>query len=86
MKFTGCFIVLLLAAGCGSGGGGQDAGAEPPHLLWSADAQSLDNPFPDTRLITATGVALRADFYKPFMLPKSGWEDTTMARLAALRA
>ncbi len=48
-----------------------DAGVEPAHLLWSADAQSLENPFPDTRLLTATGAALRPDFYKPFMLPKA---------------
>ncbi len=71
MKFTGCLTVLLLAAGCGTGGGVQDAGVEPPHVLWTADAQSLENPFPDTRLLTATGAALRADFYKPFMLPKA---------------
>jgi hypothetical protein len=71
MKFTGCFTVLLIAAGCGSGGGVQDAGVEGPHILWTADAQSLDNPFPDARLLTATGASLRTDFYKPFMLPKA---------------
>ncbi len=71
MKFTGCFTLLLLAAACGSGGGVGDAGFEPPHLLWSADPQSLDNPFPDARGLTATGLTLRPDFYRPFVLPKA---------------
>ncbi|MBS1148417.1 MAG: Extracellular lipase, Pla/cef family [Myxococcaceae bacterium] len=65
MKFTGCFALLFLAIGCGGGG------VEPAHLSWSEDAQSLENPFPDTRLLTATGAALRADFYRPFMLPRA---------------
>ena len=69
MKFTGCLVVLFLCA-CGPGGSVvPDAGVEPAHVLWSADAQSLENPFPDTRLLTATGAALRADFFRPFILP-----------------
>lgn len=42
---------------------------EPPHFLWSADAQSLDNPFPDERLL-ATG-ALRTRWYQPFLPEKA---------------
>ncbi len=67
MKFTGCFTVILLAAACGSGG----VVSEPPHILWSADPLSLDNPFPDARGLTATGLALRPDFYRPFVLQKA---------------
>ncbi len=48
-----------------------DAGVEPAHILWVADAQSLENPFPDTRLLTATGAALRPDFFRPFILPRA---------------
>lgn len=45
-------------------------GEDPPHLLWSADAQSLDNPFPDERLIVNGKAQLRPRWYQPF-LPRS---------------
>ncbi len=66
MKFTGLLALGLLLAACGSGGGAIDAGPEGPHLLWAADPQSLDNPFPDARV-----PGFRADFYRPFVLPKA---------------
>ncbi len=42
----------------------------PPHLLWSADAQSLQNPFPDERLIVDGVANFRVRWYQPF-LPRS---------------
>ena len=39
---------------------------EPPHFLWSTDAQSLDNPFPDERFIANGEVTYRKGWYKPF--------------------
>jgi hypothetical protein len=71
MKFTGCFALLLIAACSPAPMGPPDSGVEPPHILWSADAQSLENPFPDVRLLTATGAAFRADYYRPFILQKA---------------
>jgi hypothetical protein len=35
--------------------------------LWSADPRSLDNPFPDQRLITSAGLTLRPKWYQPFL-------------------
>ncbi|MBK7862113.1 MAG: hypothetical protein IPJ65_26560 [Archangiaceae bacterium] len=58
------FAVLLLAA-CGPG-------VEPPHLLYSQDAQSLSNPFPDSR------APARAEFWKPFMTPKTARQVRTL--------
>ncbi len=52
---------------------------EPPHVLWSDDVQSLDNPFPDARFVTDAGVQLRANWYRPF-LPRTA----LTARLRAL--
>lgn len=40
---------------------------DPPHLLWSADAQSLDNPFPDDRLIVDGVATFRPRWYRPFL-------------------
>lgn len=40
-------------------------------MLWSQDAQSLDNPFPDPRFITDAGVQLRAGWYRPFLPRKA---------------
>lgn len=40
---------------------------EPPHFLWSADAQALDNPFPDERLVASGHLALRPKWYQPFL-------------------
>ena len=62
------FVLVLLAVatlvGC-------PEPKEPPHLLYEQDAQSLDNPFPDLRLVTSQGFEVRADWYKPFMMPKA---------------
>ena len=44
---------------------------EPPHLLWTADAQSLDNPFPDQRLFVDGVLTLRPKWYQPFLPPKA---------------
>ncbi|MBI3184226.1 MAG: hypothetical protein HYZ28_19000 [Myxococcales bacterium] len=44
---------------------------EPPHLLYSQDPHSLDNPFPDLRLVGEGGMAFRPDWYKPFLMPKA---------------
>lgn len=54
----------LLVIACGP----PPHGEEPPHLLYSTDEQSLDNPFPDARLITANGVTLRPNWYRPFLM------------------
>ncbi len=42
---------------------------EGPHLLWSADAQSLDNPYPDQRLIVDGHLTLRPSWFEPFLAP-----------------
>lgn len=44
-----------------------------PHLLYSQDPASTDNPFPDVRLITADGLRLdqRPDWFVPFLMPKA---------------
>ncbi len=39
---------------------------EPPHFLWSADAQSLANPFPDERLLVNGTAHFRDGWYEPF--------------------
>jgi hypothetical protein len=43
---------------------------EPPHLLYSTDVASLDNPFPDARL-AGKGFAARPGWYLPFLHPKA---------------
>lgn len=63
VKFRLVPVLFLLA--CGP----TPTPAEPPHFLWSADAQSLDNPFPDERLL-GTG-ALRPKWYQPFLPAKA---------------
>jgi hypothetical protein len=55
--------VLALASGCGP---------EGPHLAWSKDVSSLDNPFPDARFLqTSGGAKFRDGWYKPFLPPKA---------------
>ncbi len=49
---------ILAVAACGPG-------VEPPHLSYSADAQSLSNPFPDQRAVA------RPQFWKPFIPAKA---------------
>ncbi len=57
--------LLCLAISCGP------PPPEPPHLLWSTDAQSLDNPFPDQRLFVDGALTLRPKWYQPFLPPKA---------------
>ena len=45
--------------------------AEGPHLLWEKDFQSLDNPFPDLRLVQNGTTHLRPQWYRPFMMDKA---------------
>jgi len=59
-----CFLSLFLLA-CGP------APVEPPHFLWTADAQSLENPFPDERLLVDGALTLRPKWYQPFLPPKA---------------
>jgi len=56
MKHLSFFLALVSACG---------PGVEPPHLLYSADAQSLQNPFPDQRAVA------RPQFWKPFIPAKA---------------
>ena len=74
-------LTLLLLCAC-------PATPEPPHFLWSSDAQSLDNPFPDERLIVDGKAALRKGWYRPFfpeekVTPKSNGYFSLVARQAA---
>jgi hypothetical protein len=43
----------------------------PPHFLWSVDAESLENPFPDERLMVDGQLALRPKWYQPFLVEKA---------------
>lgn len=61
-----CLVLLALAA-CPA----PPAPVEPPHFLWTADAQSLDNPFPDERMISGGALTLRAKWYQPFLPEKA---------------
>lgn len=54
-------LLAALVAACGP------PPPEPPHVLWSADSLSLDNPFPDPRFVTDAGVQLRPNWYRPFL-------------------
>lgn len=69
----GCAFLL---AGCPA----PDDGPEPPHLLYSADTASLDNPFPDLRLVDDNGFQARADWYKAY-LPKTAVKALTVSVL-----
>src|SRR5258706_11537336 len=53
-----CLVLLCALAACGPG-------VEPPHLLYSSNAQSLSNPFPDSR------AAARDGFWTPFIPAKA---------------
>ncbi len=62
------FLVLLVVASCAPPAPPPPpVVTEGPHLLWSADAQSLENPFPDQRLITDGALKLRPKWYQPFL-------------------
>ena len=67
------FICSALLVGCPS----PDDGPEPPHLLYSQDVQSLENPFPDLRLVGDDGFRARPDWYKAY-LPKSAIKTATI--------
>lgn len=60
-------LVVLLA--CFASACGPEV--EPPHLLWSADPQSLDNPLPDARQLVDGTWKLPPKWYAPYV-PKSG--------------
>lgn len=45
--------------------------AEPPHFLWSADAQRLENPFPDQRLLVDGKLTFRPRWFQPFLHPRA---------------
>lgn len=62
VTFRFCLLLSWCLLGCGPS-------VEPPHFLWSTDAQSLDNPFPDERLLVNGAVTLRPKWFQPF-LPK----------------
>lgn len=66
MKHSALALLVLLACGPGT-----PEGPEGPHLLWEADAQSLDNPFPDARLLVDGRAQLRLDYFRPFVMAKS---------------
>ncbi len=61
---TSCLFALMIVA-CGP------PPPEPPHFLWSADVQSLDNPFPDHRFGVDGKVSFRPRWYRPFLPPKA---------------
>lgn len=56
-----CWLLGLFALSCGP------APAEPPHFLWTADAQSLENPFPDERLLVDGALTYRTRWFQPFL-------------------
>jgi hypothetical protein len=59
-------LLALALSACGS-----PSQPEPPHLLYAADPKSLDNPFPDARLLTGQGLELSPDWYRPYLLPRA---------------
>ncbi len=61
------FVLLATLSACPP----PPAPVEPPHFLWSADPQSLENPFPDERLISNGTLVLRPKWYQPFLPPKA---------------
>ncbi|MEW6432916.1 MAG: hypothetical protein AB1730_15545 [Myxococcota bacterium] len=83
-------VASLLVAACGS-----PRAPEPPHLLYSADVASLDNPFPDARL-AGRGFATRPGWYLPYLHPKAqtakvkklldGWAVRSAAEVTAVGA
>ena len=59
------WLVALFVLSCGP------APAEPPHFLWTDDAQSLENPFPDERLLVDGALTVRPKWYQPFLAPRA---------------
>ncbi|MEW5738221.1 MAG: hypothetical protein AB1938_04810 [Myxococcota bacterium] len=68
---------------------------EPPHLLYSEDVASLENPFPDARL-AGKDFATRPGWYLPFLHPKAqttkvkkmldGWAVRSASEVTAVGA
>ena len=68
---------------------------EPPHLSYSTDVASLDNPFPDVRL-AGKDFATRPGWYLPFLHPRAqttkvkkmldGWAARSAAEVHAMGA
>lgn len=58
---------------------------EPPHLLYSKDVASLENPFPDLRLVDGEGFHARADWYKAY-LPQTAIKAQTVSLLKSWSA
>lgn len=88
-RLVSCVAVLSLAVACGP------APVEPPHLLYSTDVASLDNPFPDARLV-GPGFGARPGWYLPWLHPKAqttkvtklldGWAQRSAAEVTAVGA
>jgi hypothetical protein len=70
MRVMPLVVLLLVAAAC-PGPKTVPPVPQAPHLLWSADPQSLDNPFPDQRLIADGALTLRPSWYQPFLAKKA---------------
>lgn len=64
MKRLAPFVALVALVAC-------TPEVEPPHLLWSADPLSLDNPLPDARQLVDGAWQLPPKWYTPYV-PKSG--------------
>lgn len=83
-------VALSVFVACGS-----PREPEPPHLLYSTDVASLDNPFPDARL-AGEGFATRPGWYLPFLHPKAqtakvkklldGWAKRSASEVKAVGA
>ncbi len=65
---TAAIAAAAVALCAAVGAGCVRPAARAPHALWSADAASVDNPFPDERLLDEAGhLALRPQYYAPFL-------------------
>ena len=58
------FLVAATLAACGPA-------VEPPHVLYTADALSADNPFPDLRLVRDGRLQLREGWYSKLLPQKA---------------
>lgn len=84
------FAALVVFVACGA-----PRAPEPPHVLYSADVASLDNPFPDARL-AGKDFATRPGWYLPFLHPRAqttkvkklldGWAQRSAAEVTAVGA
>jgi hypothetical protein len=60
-RYAFLFCVFLTLFACGP------QGPEGPHLAYSTDVQSLDNPFPDARFQQGVSANLRPNWYTPWL-------------------